>query len=111
MGQRSQIIANQKKGPSGRPLGGVILFTDPLKARHKTSGTQSIDLLTSGLQSAGLVVTHFSLPRSRSTRAERQAKKRAVEKTVRLAIESLSAECGDNGHRIAVVTEGRSADL
>jgi dienelactone hydrolase len=112
MAHRTQIITNQPKGSSGRPLGGVILLTPPLKVREKTSGAlKGVDLLTSGLQSAGLVVTRLTLPGSQTPLAKGEAKKRAVEKSVRLAIESLSAQCGENGQRIAVVTEGRSADL
>jgi hypothetical protein len=97
------------------PAGGVVIFT-PSRASangRKASGKKvngGADRLAGALRASGLAVLRIELPvGAKNARAQTKLGSSAVERTVKSAIERLSAECGENGHRIAVLAEDEAA--
>lgn len=106
-------MSTSSKSSVGPPVGGVILFSP---ARARTDGRRGrgksnvgMDRLAMALQAAGLAVLRVQLPSVQRARG-RVESNGTVQKSVRSAIERLSAQCGENGHRIAVVAERGAAD-
>lgn len=92
---------------SGSPVGGVVIFSAGQKTNSNGAGAKRLE---SALQAAGMAVLRVELPLSRSARRQTKPGNGAVEKSVRSAIERLSAQCGDNGARISVMADGEAAD-
>lgn len=114
MGRRTEAKVTWSKDSVAPPVGGVILFN---QARTRTNGRRVRSKIEDGgyrletaLQAAGLAVLRVQLPTSRRGRGRPAPGFGAVEKSVRSAVELLSAQCGENGHRIAVVAEKEAAD-
>lgn len=98
------------------PVGGVVIFSPaPASAAGRMARGKDRhgagDRLAKALQSAGLAVLRVELPARMSARNMTKARARAVEKRIKSSVESLSAQCGENGHRIAVVAEQAAADV
>lgn len=89
------------KTSPGSPVGGVVIFT-PANGDAKSKADPATSRLIATLESTGLCVSRVKLPV--------KANNGAATKTVRTAIARLSAQCGENGDRIAVLAEGRTAD-
>ncbi|CAN5756750.1 hypothetical protein BH18ACI4_BH18ACI4_19160 [soil metagenome] len=109
-----EAMATGAKDSVNPPVGGVVLFN---QGRTRTNGrpvrnkiADGTDRLETALQAAGLAVLRVQLPASRRGRGRQAPGRAAVEKSVKSAIERLSAHCGENGHRIAVVAEKEEAD-
>lgn len=91
-----------------RPVGGVVILSPVSSgaAPRKVEAYGGADRLDSALRSAGLAVIRVQLPVGRKAKLG----KHAVETSMKLAIDRISAEFGENGNRIAVVAEGKAAD-
>src|SRR5687767_13548294 len=92
------------------PVGGVVILSAVSSgaAPDKTAVEVNCgaDRLESALRSAGLEVRRVQLPIGRKAKIG----KHAVEKLLKLAIDSFDSKIGENGNRIAVVAEGKAAD-
>jgi len=114
MGVITQATANPTGSTAAPPLGGVILVSPapgPAKrGRTHRKTYDGADVLTTALQAAGLAVIRVSLPANGRTRSRKGSGRAPIERSMSVAIERLSIECGDNGDRIALIAAAEAAD-
>src|SRR2546428_414841 len=114
MPKRTRSLLNSAK-ESGSPIGGVVMLSlsrsDTAKGKAKSrNGTNGANRLAAAFQLAGLALLRVQLPVSRGARGRTKSGEAAVEATVKLAVDQLSAKCGENRDRIAILAEDETAD-
>lgn len=114
MPKRTRSLLNSTK-ESGSPIGGVVMLSlsrsDTAKGKAKSrNGTNGANRLAAAFQLAGLALLRVQLPVSRGARGRTKSGEAAVEAAVKLAVEQLSAKCGENRDRIAILAEDETAD-